>query len=50
MNTIYPMYPEAARHEVDRRLRDATDERRRVPRRRLPSTRRAWFRTSTMAA
>jgi hypothetical protein len=29
MGTIYPMYPDAARHEVARRLRAADDERRR---------------------
>jgi hypothetical protein len=40
MNSIYLMYPEAARHEVDRRLREAADERRR----RL--TRRSFRRTS----
>jgi hypothetical protein len=28
MNTIYLMYPEAARHEITRRLRAADDERR----------------------
>jgi hypothetical protein len=29
MSTIYPMYPEAVRHEINRRLRAADDERRR---------------------
>jgi hypothetical protein len=50
MNSIYPMYPDAARHEVDRRLRDSADERRRLARHRFGSTSRRWFRASTMAA
>jgi hypothetical protein len=37
MSTIYPMYPEAARHEVARRLRAADEERqRRLARHRFP--------------
>ena len=29
MNTLYLMYPEVARHEIDRRLRAADQQRRR---------------------
>ncbi|WP_155992342.1 hypothetical protein [Nocardioides sp. URHA0032] len=48
MSIIYPLYLEAARHEVSRRLRDADDEHRRLARR--PSATRPRFRTPTIAA
>jgi hypothetical protein len=50
MNSIYPMYPEAARHEITRRLRAADDERRRRLARHSFPTRRPRFRTSAAAA
>ncbi len=40
MTIIYAMYPEATRHEITSRLREAEDERRRrLARRHLPRTR-----------
>jgi hypothetical protein len=39
MSTVYPMYPEAARHEITRRLRAADDDRRRRLARHRPTRR-----------